>query len=714
MIGKRIVLEGTLTEPLEIRQNGSRAVIALDRMTGGDPVDGKMLLTIPAIPDWERGDRIRFETSTKRPKRYKNPGSFDYRRFLERKDILLVGFLENSDEAQTLGKGSSTDRIIGNLRKKLSTIFFEKTSDSEAGFLKALVVGDRSGISQDLWQNFRRTGTAHLIAISGQHIGMIGIAFYFLFLFLLKRSERLILTFSVRKIAGVLTLIPILFYTLLAGSPPSAVRAVFLAVFLSIAPFLGREVDLLSALAAAAIGITLIDPSAPFSASFQLSFLAVLGILVFRSQRGTGQGAASCAPTVIQKYLVAPFWMTFGATLATAPLAAYLFHQVSLSGLLTNLWAIPFVGFLLIFTGASLALFLVVPPLGSILLALCGRLTHWFLAGIEVSSRFSWTASFYPTEIEMTLCFVLIALLAWIRWRPDRWRSIVAGAVLVLGIWIFSSGLFFGKSLEVTFLDVGQGDAALILTPSGKSLLIDGGGFLIPGKGPPPFDVGSEVVVPYLKRRGLKKIDRILLSHPHPDHYGGLQAVLDNFPVGEFWWNGQTFPDPTFDRLIGTLKEKGVLEKVWREGDRFQWEGIDFEVLYPAAINPARNINDNSLVVRLSFGEARFLFSGDIEKWGERSLENSELIRAAVLKIPHHGSRTSSSVPFIDSIRPQYAVASLGEDNFFGFPHPDILEKYERRGARVFRTDRHGAVTFIVSREFPRRPISIRTFSSGE
>ncbi len=230
---------------------------------------------------------------------------------------------------------------------------------------------------------------------------------------------------------------------------------------------------------------------------------------------------------------------------------------------------------------------------------------------------------------------------------------------------------------------------------------------------PQRFDVGEEVVVPYLKTRGIKRLDAILLSHPHPDHFGGLKAVMENFQVGEFWWNGQSFPDLSFDQLMGLLQDRKIPKRILKAGDHFLWADVDLEVIYPKRASPTHTINDNSLVVRLRYGGASVLFSGDIEDGGEQALSDKGLVDATILKIPHHASRTSSSVPFIDSVHPLYAVASLGDGNMFGFPHPGILEKYERRGVQVFRTDQNGAVTFKWGPGFPRRSISIQAVSSG-
>lgn len=716
----REVLEGMVVESPERTEEGLRVVVRVERLDQQTVPPLKARLTFSFVPSAggfpEPGDLIVVTTRLKRPTHFRDPGVFDSRLALERKGILLSGFVSGPESYQVVKKSPTAfSKIFQPLRDKIRTLFYQSIHTDEAGFLTALLIGDRSGMSEELWEKFRRTGTSHLIAISGQHVGLVAMVCFVGFFWLLKRSEWFLLRFSARRMAGTAAILPVVFYTLLAGGPPSAIRALILVILIFLAPWVRRQVDPLVALALAAILITLLDPPAAFSASFQLSFLAVLGLLIFH-RTATSQIEERRGQKFFRKYIENPFRMTLGATLLTTPLVAYRFHDVSLSGLLTNLWAIPYTGFLLVESAVTLLLS-PIPLVGNWLWWALDVMTRGFLEALSVSERFSWVVSFYPTFFEMILAYGLIggALLV-IKIQKIRKVAMLSTAIFLLAL-IFPKFLPLTDRLEITFLDVGQGDAALVLSPDGHSLLVDGGGFLIPSekRRGNDFNVGERVVVPFLKWRGVKKIDAILLSHPHPDHYGGLAAVLSHFPVGEFWWNGQNFPDATFDRLLSKLREDGIPMKVFHQDDRFEWHGLTVQVLYPHVIDPYRSINDNSLIVKMISGNMAVLFSGDVEKEGERSLAESGLLKANILKIPHHASRTSSSIPFIDGVFRgasfPMAVASLGEGNMFGFPHEGILEKYERRDVQVFRTDRNGAVIFQVPPDFPKTPVSIRRVS---
>lgn len=709
LLGKKIKLTGRVSESYW-DQNGK---IVLSQLKDSQDLllPGKVILQFSEQPSWLPGDWIRCETKLKKPHRYQNPGSFDYRKYLARKGILATGFVSQPENCEFLKREGFGLGIIDQIRISMVGKIRNFLSPQEAAFLNTLLVGDRSHLEESVWNDFQKTGTAHLLSISGIHLVVVGTIFYFLFLFLMKRSQKLMLRFSVKNLALLLSLVPVLFYTLFSGASPSAQRAFFGALFVCLALWLRREVDFLSLLAAAGLAIICLNPPAFFSASFQLSFLGILGILAFSPLQDNDLKHAWW-----KKYVFNPFRSGFGATLMTAPLVAYWFHQVSFSGLITNLWAIPFVNVILI-SGIFVSWIAIFSPaFAQPLFHVVGFLIRWFLTFLhksaEWSSQYFGVISFYPTPSEVFFCFLLIVCLVIFYRRPSFRKQMTIILFLICAGWFGFS--FFSKNhqdLQVTFLDVGQGDSALIQTPTGKTLLIDGGGFLIPGQ-KNAFDVGAEVVVPYLKRMGIKKIDRILLSHPHPDHFGGLRAVVDAFPVGEFWSNGQTFPDESFENLQQKIAAHSFPQRILKEGDQWEWEGLGFQVFYPDHIDLSRNINDNSLVVRITFGQASLLFPGDIEKKGERFLSDRPGLQSTILKIPHHGSKTSSSVPFIDTISPQIAVASLGEGNNFGFPSEGVLEKYQRRGVQVFRTDQNGAVTLTVPRAFPKKSISIHTLFS--
>ncbi len=674
----------------------------------------RILLTFEKLPLLQSKDLIRVSTKLKKPAHAQNPGGFDYRLHLRRQGIFLTGFVKEGSW-EVLQKASSFHTET--LRRRLSGRLDEVLQTNAASFLKALILGDRSTISEIQMEEFRRTGIVHLIAISGQHIGMVVLSFSILFLWVLKRSERVILYLPVRKLSLGLSILPAIFYTELSGGSPSAMRAILFVCVIFCAQVFDREGDSYTSLAVVALVMLLMDHSALFSISFQLSFLAVLGILfvgktVNNTVHDAGHGEqVEPWKNFFNRYLRRPFWMGTGAFLFTAPWVAYQFHQVSLSGILWNLLAVPFASLLLLTTAWGLAIDFLTPMIGKPLLVLCGWLTNGFLFFIHEASKVSWFVSIYPSLLQVVGSYLFVGILIFLLFKPHVWKRIIFPASAVL-LMIFLGGHHFPNELQVTFIDVGQGDSTLVQTPQGKSLLIDGGGFLIPGQKANAFDVGKEVVVPLLHHRGVRRLDAILLSHPHPDHYGGLAAVIREFDVGEFWWNGQEFPDESFQKLLSLLQAKRIPIKLLLASQKFTWNDLQMEVLYPEKVISYRNINDNSLVLRMTYGAARFLFPGDIEKIGEETLSDKVDIQATVLKIPHHASRTSSSIPFIDSVQPLYAVASFAEGNFFGFPHPDILERYERRGVRVFRTDKYGAVTFQVPSTFPKPDISIEATSS--
>jgi competence protein ComEC len=306
-------------------------------------------------------------------------------------------------------------------------------------------------------------------------------------------------------------------------------------------------------------------------------------------------------------------------------------------------------------------------------------------------------ATFYvpgPTTLEMIIFFCVIASLLWLkgpRMKKAALAVLIVIAVLDLSYWGMRG--YAAKGMQVTFLDIGQGDCTLVEFPRGTRMLIDGGGFY------GDFDVGERVIAPLLWEKRILKIDYLVLSHPQPDHYKGLIFIARHFRPREFWHNGMGSESPTYEQLLETIREKGITTVRVAEGFARTIEGVEVKALNPAegtaSLSQKRDgVNTDSLVLMLSFGDHRLLFTGDIEKKAEaRLVEAGKELRAQVIKVPHHGSKKSSTDPFIKKVSPSYAVISLGFGNPFHLPGKGVVERYGRLGSRVLRTDLDGAIT---------------------
>jgi competence protein ComEC len=294
------------------------------------------------------------------------------------------------------------------------------------------------------------------------------------------------------------------------------------------------------------------------------------------------------------------------------------------------------------------------------------------------------------------------AILAAKRWATRAAGAIVLALALLIATHPFAPQIHRGQ-LEVTVLDVGQGDSIFVAFPSGRTMLVDGGG--LPGSSyirsrRPGMDVGEDVVSPFLWSRGLKHLDVVALTHAHQDHLGGLAAVLRNFQVGELWV-GPGVRTTAYAALLDVAHQQGVPVVQHRRGDTLDWDGVRLRVIWPAGSESADGSqNDDSLVLRLETGHESLLLAGDIEQPAERALTASgDALSSGFLKVPHHGSRTSTTAAFLDSVHPQFAAISVGETNPFGHPNPDVLRRIAHEGARLYRTDLHGAITLLTDGE---------------
>ncbi len=701
--GLGIRVEGRVYRVMRSSGERSRLFIEVNKVILGgheDAAYGRVLLTVGG-PDagMVRGDRVRFLSRLKRPKNFGNPGEYDYEGALRREGIYVTAFIDSARWIVRLyGEADLLRGWIEGARGSVRA-FIEGKAFANGGIMKALLLGDRGGVPGVVRDGFARTGTAHLLAISGLHVGAAAFLVYAVLFRIFSASERCMLALDIRKLSILLSLPVVLFYTLLTGLSLPTVRAAIMVAAFAIAIMLDRERDIYNILASAALAILLFSPMSLFEASFQLSFIAVLSIVyitprlrgIFPGDDSSGMKAPSARlpymTSIMDKGLFL-FLVSLSAAVGTAPIVAYHFQMVPVLGPLANIVAVPLVGFIVVPVGLfALAFIPLWEGMASLLLMLVDAVLAVVVKFIAVLAALPFTSisAARPALAEIVLIYLIIpAMLIAIgnrRVRPIF--SLLAALLIAIYGYRYCRNNYDGD-LRLTFISVGQGDAALVEFPYGKRMLIDGGGFY-----GTDFDVGERVLAPFLRQKGIGRIDYVVLSHPQIDHAGGLRFVVENFGVEEFWWNG----DGGLRELSASLERRGVPTLIKDASTPpVVINGVRVEFLYPDK-DTLLDGNNRSLVLRLGFKGVTFLFTGDLEEEAEHLLLSRRPgLRSTVLKVPHHGSRSSSMEKFIDTVRPGAAVVSAGYRNPFGFPHKEVVERYTQAGVALFRTDRDGAV----------------------
>jgi len=499
---------------------------------------------------------------------------------------------------------------------------------------------------------------------------------------------------------------------------PSTQRAVIMVGIFLLAYLFDRDQDLINTIAVAAMIILVLNPPSLFSISFQLSFAAVLSIVyglshVRRKFFQDGNKLSKLLGKLLSMAMV-----TFFATVGTAPLVMHYFNQVSLIGLFVNMIMVPIIGFVVVpvgLTSVVVYMFSAEAAMGcmKISAAILEKSIHVITFFSELS--FSAVKTVTPSIFEICLAYLMLwGLLNWIAIKfkiaendtgHTSNRLLVAVVISVIAVIAFSADVFYWvharywhKDLRVTVLDVGQGNAALLELPGGHNLLVDGGGF----SDNAVFDTGKMIVAPFLWRKKIKTIDTILLSHANSDHLNGLIYIAEHFNVKRAITNHEPSRSKGFRRFISVLKKNGIAHPRFQALERkFAINNVALQILHPEndfivrnEHEAWRNLNNNSIVLKVVFGKHAFLFPGDIMAMGEKALVYSKggVLKSDVLLVPHHGSATSSTAFFLSHVNPKTAIISAGWKNRFGFPNEKVLGRYETMDCSVYRTDVHGAV----------------------
>ena len=681
---------------------GAHGVCGLIKVTGrGDPV------TVLA------GDLVSLDGRLRSIRNFANPGGFDYQRHMALKAVRArvyarAGSLRCKARPQRRGCRNTIDRTRQIFADRMETALSAFSKDT-VSLLRLMILGDRAGLTPELRSAFNRTGVGHILAISGLHVGMVAAFVFCAARWILSWIPFMLKHAWASKGAALLGLLSVLGYGVLAGLSPSTQRAMIMAMVLLVRFWVGRRYDWFNALGAAALVIMVVHPPAVLGISFQLSFAAVLALIAGSSAFPIRMGGQDDSLRQRMYIRIAAFIrISILAILGTLPLVVYYFNQTSLVGLAANLVVVPLVGMVIIPLGLA---GLVGAGIGIPVLPTCcwqaGAMAMDLIRYlVESLSRWPWAAiqCVTPTGLEIGLYYLLgMVVLFWKRlsWRTPLLLTVLSLGLLDGGYWAYQR---FGRTdLRVTALDVGQGSANLLQFPGGYTALVDGGG----SSNNRYFDVGLRIVAPVLWRNKIKTVDLVVLSHPNSDHLNGLLYILEHFKVREVWDNGQIVPTVGCRQWHRLIAQKGICHPDFTDIPRHQVRGgVRLDILAPPveflkrrAIEPWRDENNNSLVLKIGYGPASILFPGDIGAPAEAEMVRNcggDWVQSTVLMAPHHGSGRSNSDLFVQAVAPDHTVISCGWMNRFGFPHPKALGRLKAASGHVWVTADSGAVRIIL------------------
>lgn len=558
----------------------------------------------------------------------------------------------------------------------------EDSGAKHTGIIKALTIGDTTNVDERTKDLFLKTGTSHILAISGSNIGVITALFFFIAKIFMRFSLPMRLRGDDKRYAALFSIPFVFLFMLTAGSGIPIIRATIMITVYMIALFLRRTRHIENAVALSALIILMLYPYSIFMPTFQLTFVSVFSIILFTK---------TLYPFLRNKHPVVRWFfssilITASATAGTLPVVLYHFYGINPLAFIHNIIAVP----LMSVVAMPMALIGLLAPFGEYLLRLSGQVIAFAVWTLENLNRGYIYPLLRPTLFETASYFTIIVSLFFARVKLVRFILIFLFVpCLLIYSYLAVHERFYNKSICFNFIDVGLGDAILVEIPHGVRMLIDGGGLHSE-----EFDIGKSVLTPLLLSKKILSLDYVVNTHPHRDHMGGLPHILNHFKVKHFVTGAHFLSDPLYNTLLKTATLKNIPVEFWKRGDIVTLNtDTKFHVLHPPKRSTEENLNNRSLVMNIQYGQNNFLLTGDIETPVEEELiAHDSPLRADVLKVPHHGSRYSSSPYFLLAVKPVIAVMSTGQ-GIKGIPSQETLDRYRSLSIPVLRTDRDGLVT---------------------
>lgn len=627
------------------------------------------------IPSIKYGDSLYIEGEFKQPEEARNYKGYNYKQYLKTKKIIGTVELEKAKILK-----SSNGSFIHNIQKYIKDTINGTLTDEEGNLLLAILLGDKDKLSEDIQESFKTSNLSHMLAVSGAHVSYIilGLTYVLQNSIIGKKNEKIV------------CIIFLLFFMAITNFTPSVTRACIMAVLTLFSGIIYRKSDVYTNISVAALITLIFNPYSLLDLGFQLSYGGTIGIIIFIKRIQEKKSNSKVINYIKQMALVSIY-----ANIIIIPIMMYHFNTVSFTFIISNIMASPILGIIVITGFLFIITSITVKPLTRLIAIFIKPILSILIKISQICSKLPFSNILVVTPYMFNVISYYAIILYCIKSKKNNKCKIIICLLIVL-ILINFIIYIFPQKLRIFFIDVGQGDSTLIITPDKKTVLIDGGGS-------DSFDVGKKVLLPYLLDRRILKIDYVLISHFDTDHCGGILTIMEKVKVKNIIISEQAEHSENYERFKKLMVHKKIRLIEVKKGDKIKiGRYSEFKILFPTSRLLSENpLNNNSIVAQFNYNNFKMLFTGDIEKLAEQQILKAEKaeIRADILKVAHHGSKTSSIPEFIKAVRPKIALIGVGKNNTFGHPNQQTIKNLENIKCRIYRTDLHGEIIIKIDQK---------------
>ena len=638
----------------------------------------KILINIKmsqGIPSIKYGDSLYIEGEFKQPEEARNYKGYYYKQYLKTKKIIGTVELEKAKILK-----SSNGSFIHNIQKYIRDTINGTLTDEEGNLLLAILLGDKDKLSEDIQESFKTSNLSHMLAVSGAHVSYI----------ILGLTYVLQNSIIGKKNGKIVCIIFLLAFMAITNFTPSVTRACIMAILTLFSSIIYRKSDVYTNISVVALITLIFNPYSLLDLGFQLSYGGTIGIIIFIKRIQEKKSNSKVINYIKQMALVSIY-----ANIIIIPIMMYHFNTVSFTFIISNIMASPILGIIVITGFLFIIASITVKPLTRLIAIFIKPILSILIKISQICSKLPFSNILVVTPYMFNVISYYAIILYCIKSKKNNKCKIIICLLIVL-ILINFIIYIFPQKLRIFFIDVGQGDSTLIITPDKKTVLIDGGGS-------DSFDVGKKVLLPYLLDRRILKIDYVLISHFDTDHCGGILTIMEKVKVKNIIISEQAEHSENYERFKKLMIHKKIRLIEVKKGDKIKiGRYSEFKILFPTSRLLSENpLNNNSIVAQFNYNNFKMLFTGDIEKLAEQQILKTEKaeIRADILKVAHHGSKTSSIPEFIKAVRPKIALIGVGKNNTFGHPNQQTIKNLENIKCRIYRTDLQGEIIIKIDQK---------------